>query len=1143
MAKTLPGVLMFLLVILKVSGTAEADCSSSCSSTSCTCNHLGLTSVPQDLPTTITNLDLGRNQIKNLSFPTPDITVILPSGLHATVESGGRVTVGVNGTITIRDITAADAGLYACIAASSVGSTNAILVVEVAFEELKIVRFERNDNNPLDQGKLLQLICEATGIPKPDITVILPSGLNVTVESVGRVTVDENGTVIIRDVNAEDEGLYACIAASPVSSTFDILVVGLPQISEVSVATPSNTTNTHHSTSIFAPPVSVASSPSKQPEPAPSFSLPVLLGAICGSVAGTVLIGGIILTTWCKRNNKTPPKGPDFSVVFNNTNITTTVITNTQTGHPQAMNESLNVRNPQHVPRPVSSQFEPYEDVEPPPSNPRLRGPRQPALRPPNRNNTPNDDLPPLPPPRIASASGTEDSLHHYQPLSNTRIEQSNGTPHHYQSLSNARNEGNDFIMAKTLPGVLMILLVILNVLGTAEANCSCTSPFCNCNNLSLTSVPQDLPTDITSLDLGTNQITTLSPPTPDITVTLPSELNVTVSSVGRVTIDVNGVITITNVTAADTGLYVCIADRVSVMDKQLPGVLMSVLVLLGTLAMAEADCSSSCSPTACDCGSLGLTSVPQDLPTTITELDLGHNGITTLSQSDFSRNFSMVKTLPGVLMFLLVILKVLGAAEADCSCTSSSCDCSSQGLTSVPQDLPTTITDLNLRSNQITALNQVSSSRLRSYKQSNKSSKHSCDKDGLTGKSAKTNSGVLMFLLVILKVLGTAEADCSSSCSSTSCTCNHLGLTGVPQDLPTTITDLDLEQNRITTLNQKCIMGKTLPGVLMFLLVILGIWGTAEADCSSSCSSAACDCSSLGLTSVPQDLPTNITELDLDQNPGTLIIVAIILTTRHKTGNNSSPKRPDHRIVFNNTSTTTVITSAHGQAEQMQSQSLLNPFQDPAASISDEYEPVEPCPDNSRPRRNALGRANGRDQYRPPLHPTPRSDGELLQVKVTVGARNDFCVSSGRRLLDRECIMDKRLPSVLMFLLVILKVLGTAEACSCSSTSCDCRNLGLTSVPQNLPTTITDASGIPAPDITAILPSGLIATVESVGRVTVGVNGTIVVRNGTIADAGLCLRPGELLQVKVTVGARTDFCVSSGRRLLPVFRLTGNSS
>ncbi|KAI8514462.1 hypothetical protein Bbelb_070530 [Branchiostoma belcheri] len=83
-----------------------------------------------------------------------------------------------------------------------------------------------------------------------------------------------------------------------------------------------------------------------------------------------------------------------------------------------------------------------------------------------------------------------------------------------------------------------------------------------------------------------------------------------------------------------------------------------------------------------------------------------------------------MGKAPPGVLMFLLVVLKMMGTAEAACSCSSSVCDfssqnltcvphvlglptdikicdCSSQNLTSVPQHLPTDITQFN----QLTSL------------------------------------------------------------------------------------------------------------------------------------------------------------------------------------------------------------------------------------------------------------------------------------------------------------------------------------------------------------------------------------------------------------------------------------------------------
>ncbi|KAI8509775.1 hypothetical protein Bbelb_122030 [Branchiostoma belcheri] len=216
-------------------------------------------------------------------IPTPDITVILPSGQNTTVGSHGRVTVEVTGRIIMRNVTAADTGLYVCIATNFVGFTFSTLSVHVDLisEEPTIMRFEMVNSDPLVQGEMLILVCQASGIPTPDITVILPSGLNATVQSVGRVTVDVNGTVIITDVTAAgDAGLYVCIAANSVGSKFAVLDVDIT------------------------------------PAPMASFSLPVLLGATCGSIAGTFLIVSIILAFWCKRNNRKPPiKGPDFSVL------------------------------------------------------------------------------------------------------------------------------------------------------------------------------------------------------------------------------------------------------------------------------------------------------------------------------------------------------------------------------------------------------------------------------------------------------------------------------------------------------------------------------------------------------------------------------------------------------------------------------------------------------------------------------------------------------------------------------------------------------------------------------------------------------------------------------------------------------------
>ncbi|XP_019634363.1 PREDICTED: leucine-rich repeat and fibronectin type-III domain-containing protein 5-like [Branchiostoma belcheri] len=298
-------------------------------------------------------------------IPTPEITVTLPSGLIATVESVGRVTVWENGTIIVRNVTAVDAGLYACVAVSPMGTTDAILYVNMVYEEPAIVRFEQRDStsNPLIEGETLYLVCEASGIPTPDITVILPSGLIATVESVGRVTVYLNGTIAIRNVTAADAGLYTCIARNLANSTSATLVVDLN-------AVPMATT--------VLTPIVIMTSP-----PSPSFFLPVLLGATCGSAFGTAIIVAIILTVWCKRSsNQRPPEGPDSSVVLSNTNATTTTVnTNGQdlTGQAQPISPPLNVDNLLIVPHPDSPQSESDEDAQPP-----LRGTdsRQPGTSP-----------------------------------------------------------------------------------------------------------------------------------------------------------------------------------------------------------------------------------------------------------------------------------------------------------------------------------------------------------------------------------------------------------------------------------------------------------------------------------------------------------------------------------------------------------------------------------------------------------------------------------------------------------------------------------------------------------------------------------------------------------------------------------------
>ncbi|KAI8495475.1 hypothetical protein Bbelb_269300 [Branchiostoma belcheri] len=66
---------------------------------------------------------------------------------------------------------------------------------------------------------------------------------------------------------------------------------------------------------------------SNKPESAPSSTLAVLIGSICGPLAGIVLIVAIVVTVWYKRRTRQPPLGPNSNVLGGNRNTTATVLT------------------------------------------------------------------------------------------------------------------------------------------------------------------------------------------------------------------------------------------------------------------------------------------------------------------------------------------------------------------------------------------------------------------------------------------------------------------------------------------------------------------------------------------------------------------------------------------------------------------------------------------------------------------------------------------------------------------------------------------------------------------------------------------------------------------------------------------------
>ncbi|XP_066302819.1 leucine-rich repeat-containing protein 70-like [Branchiostoma lanceolatum] len=78
-------------------------------------------------------------------------------------------------------------------------------------------------------------------------------------------------------------------------------------------------------------------------------------------------------------------------------------------------------------------------------------------------------------------------------------------------------------------------------------------------------------------------------------------------------------------------------------MGRKLRHMLIFLLIILKELSMLEADCSCA-SPSSCKCFKLGLTSIPQNLQTSIFDLQLGDNNIRTVNRSELLQYWNLVK-------------------------------------------------------------------------------------------------------------------------------------------------------------------------------------------------------------------------------------------------------------------------------------------------------------------------------------------------------------------------------------------------------------------------------------------------------------------------------------------------------------------
>ncbi|KAM4609471.1 matrix-remodeling-associated protein 5-like [Polymixia lowei] len=130
-----------------------------------------------------------------------------------------RLKVHANGSLSVQAVTERDAGDYLCIARNKVADDYRLLRISVATKPAKIEP-KQPSNQMVSFGGQLKVDCLASGLPDPAVHWSLPDGTMVNSVLQGeerggrarRLTVFDNGTLLVPAVGMAEEGEYTCYA-------------------------------------------------------------------------------------------------------------------------------------------------------------------------------------------------------------------------------------------------------------------------------------------------------------------------------------------------------------------------------------------------------------------------------------------------------------------------------------------------------------------------------------------------------------------------------------------------------------------------------------------------------------------------------------------------------------------------------------------------------------------------------------------------------------------------------------------------------------------------------------------------------------------------------------------------------------------
>lgn len=157
-------------------------------------------------------------------WPQASIRWTLPNGLVMDKpQNAGRVTLLANGTLQVRKVATFDKGTYICKASNSFGSSTLSYPVAVMVFPPSITNTLASITR-VSRGSPVTLYCDATGIPKPDISWTLPGRTTLvphnrfTVQ--GGIFMTEEGSLVIQNPVLTNSGIYKCNAKNALGTDF-----------------------------------------------------------------------------------------------------------------------------------------------------------------------------------------------------------------------------------------------------------------------------------------------------------------------------------------------------------------------------------------------------------------------------------------------------------------------------------------------------------------------------------------------------------------------------------------------------------------------------------------------------------------------------------------------------------------------------------------------------------------------------------------------------------------------------------------------------------------------------------------------------------------------------------------------------------